>query len=59
MRKLKRPLQRIDIDELFDNSSNRMLSFLERPPEEAQVRLREKQTAEKWPPRRVCNANPG
>jgi hypothetical protein len=37
-------LQRIDIDELFDNSSNRgMLSFLERPPEEAQARLREKQ----------------
>ena len=44
MRKLKRPLQRINIDELFDNSSNRgMLSFLERPPEEAQARLREKQ----------------
>ena len=44
MRKLKPQLQRIDIEELFSNSSNRgMLSFLERPPEEAQARLRAKQ----------------
>jgi hypothetical protein len=44
MRKLKPQLQRIDIDELFNNSSNRgMLSFLERPPEEAKSRLLEKQ----------------
>ena len=43
MRKLKPQLERIDIDELFNNSSNRgMLSFLERPPEEAQLRLRER-----------------
>lgn len=43
MRKSKSQLARIDIDELFENSSNRgMLSFLERPPEEAQARLREK-----------------
>jgi hypothetical protein len=44
MRRLKQQLQRIDIDELFDSPVNRgMLSFLERPPEEAQQRLREKQ----------------
>jgi hypothetical protein len=44
MRKVKQQLERIDIDELFNNSSNRgMLSFLQRPPQEAQVRLAEKQ----------------
>ncbi len=37
-------LERIDIDELFSSPVNRgMLSFLERPPEEAWARLREKQ----------------
>ena len=44
MRKVKQQLERIDIDELFNNSSNRgMLSFLQRPPQEAQARLAEKQ----------------
>ena len=44
MRKGKPQLERIDIDELFSNSSNRgMLSFLQRPPQEAQARLLEKQ----------------
>src|SRR3954453_10851093 len=44
MRNQRHKLERIDIDELFSSPVNRgMLSFLERPPEEAQVRLREKQ----------------
>ena len=44
MRRSKPQLHRIDIDELFDNSSNRgMLSFLERAPEDARARLRDKQ----------------
>ena len=44
MRSQRHKLERIDIDELFSSPVNRgMLSFLERPPEEAQARLREKQ----------------
>ena len=44
MRRVKQQLERIDIDELFNNSSNRgMLSFLQRPPQEAQARLAGKQ----------------
>src|SRR3982751_2280494 len=44
MRNQRHKLERIDIDELFSSPVNRgMLSFLERPPEEVQVRLREKQ----------------
>jgi hypothetical protein len=44
MRSHRQKLERIDIDELFSSPVNRgMLSFLERPPEEAQARLREKQ----------------
>ena len=44
MRNQRHKLERIDIDELFSSPVNRgMLSFLERPPEEAQARLREKQ----------------
>ena len=44
MRNRRHKLERIDIDELFSSPVNRgMLSFLERPPEEAQARLREKQ----------------
>src|SRR3954452_19620509 len=55
MRKGKPQLQRIDIDELFSNSSNRgMLSFLERPPEEAQTRLREKQKVDEADSRRIA-----
>src|ERR1700761_1648109 len=40
----KKKLDRIDLDELFDSPVNRgMLSFLQRPPEEARERLREKE----------------
>src|ERR1700761_975314 len=40
----KKKLDRIDLDELFDSPVNRgMLSFLQRPPEEAGERLREKE----------------
>ena len=44
----KKKLDRIDLDELFDSPVNRgMLSFLQRPPEEARERLREKERVDR------------
>jgi hypothetical protein len=44
----KKKLDRIDLDELFDSPVNRgMLSFLQRPPEEARERLREKEMVDR------------
>ncbi len=58
MRKLKPQLPRIDIDELFNNPSNRgMLSFLERPPEEAKSRLVDKQRVDEADTQRLMPAN--